>query len=59
MTRISQHGLTKGQPCPAILVALSDSMSGRALGAVYLDFGKAFDTSPYSILVRPSWDVTV
>lgn len=54
--RSSQHGFTKGKLCLTNLVAFCDVITGgldevRAVGAVYLDFSKAFDAVSHNILV--------
>jgi len=49
--RRSQHGFTKGKSCLTNVIPFCDGMAswvdeGRAVDIVYLNFSKAFDTSP-------------
>jgi len=55
--RPSQHGFMKGRSCLTNLISFYDQVThlvdeGKAVDVVYLDFSKAFDTIPYSILLE-------
>ncbi|KAK4827457.1 hypothetical protein QYF61_018178 [Mycteria americana] len=55
--RPSQHGFMKGRSCLTNLISFYDKVTrlvdeGKAVGVVYLDFSKAFDTVSYSILLE-------
>ncbi|KAJ7398914.1 tudor domain containing 5 [Pitangus sulphuratus] len=55
VTRSGQHGFTKGKPFLTNLIAFCDNMAGwvdggRAVGGVYLDLSKAFDTVSHDTL---------
>ena len=55
--RASQHGFRKGRSCLTNLISFYDHVTrlldaGQAVDIVYLDFGKAFDTVPHSILLQ-------
>ncbi|CAM5077144.1 unnamed protein product [Eretmochelys imbricata] len=53
--RNRQHGFTKGKSCLTNLIAFYDEITGsvdegKAVGMLFLDFSKAFDTVSHSIL---------
>jgi len=53
--RPSQHGFMKGRSCLTNLISFYDQMTrvveeGKAVDVVDLEFSKAFDTVPHSIL---------
>ncbi|PKU44514.1 rna-directed dna polymerase from mobile element jockey-like [Limosa lapponica baueri] len=55
--RASQHGFMKGRSCLTNLISFYDHVTrlldaGKAADIVYLDFGKAFDTVPHSLLLE-------
>jgi len=55
--RPSQHAFMNGRSCLTNLISFYDKVThlvdeGKAVSVVYLDFNKAFDTVPHSILVE-------
>jgi len=55
--RPSQHGFMKGRSCLTHLISFYDQVThlvdeGKAVDIIYLDFSKAFDTFPHSILLE-------
>ena len=54
--RSSQHGFIKAKSCLTALINLYNEMTGlvdegRAVGIVYLDFSKAFETVSHKTLI--------
>ncbi|GAB0202828.1 mitochondrial enolase superfamily member 1 [Grus japonensis] len=55
--RGDQHEFTKGKSCLTNAIAFYDDMTGwvdegRAVGVVYLDFSKVFDTISHNVLIK-------
>jgi len=55
--RHSQHEFMKGRSCLTSLISFYDQVThlvdeGEAVDVVYLDFSKAFNTVPHSILME-------
>ncbi|PKU41111.1 rna-directed dna polymerase from mobile element jockey-like [Limosa lapponica baueri] len=54
--RASQHGYMKGTSCLTNLISFYDHVTlhdlGKVVDVVYLDFCKAFDIIPHSVLLR-------
>jgi len=55
--RPSQHGFMKNRSCLTNLVSFYDQVNclmgrGKAVDVIYLDFSKAFDNIPCSILLE-------
>jgi len=55
--RPSQHGFMKGRSCLTNFISFYDQVTrlvdeGKAVNGVHLDFSKAFDTVPHSILLE-------
>lgn len=56
IVRHSRRGFTKGEPCLTNLTSFYDKVTrlvgeGQAVDGAFLDFSKAFDTVPHSILL--------
>jgi len=55
--RPSQHGFMKGRSCLTNLISFYDQVThledeGKAVGVVYLDFNKSFDTVSHTIVLE-------
>ena len=55
--RPSQHGFMKGRSCLTNPISFYDQVTclvdeGKAVGVIYPDFSKAFDTVPHSTLLE-------
>jgi len=58
--RPSQHGFMQGKSCLTSLISSYDQVThlvdeGKAVDVVYLEYSKAFDTVPHSILLENYW----